>query len=264
MELALIFILSVIIAFALATGSFLNVIIYRVPRKESIVWPGSHCPKCGEGLSWYDNIPLLSWFWLRGRCRHCGRPISWQYPLVELTTALLLVAAFFKFGVDLKFIFAALMLLVLLTVAVVDAQRQIIPNRIILPSLVVVPILAVAAGLAGRQAMPIVGSVGYLEMAIGFVLGGGLLLIIAMVRPGGMGGGDIKLAAFMGIFLGRYVLIALFIGFLLGSLAGIISMAFFHKSRKDLLPFGPYLSLGAMLTLFFGYELFQWYIGFIL
>ena len=258
MELALILI---IIAFGLATGSFLNVIIYRVPRQESIVWPGSHCPKCGEELSWYDNIPLLSWFWLRGRCRYCGRPISWQYPLVELGTAVLFVAAFFKFGVDLKFIFAALMLVVLLAVAVVDLQRQIIPNRIILPSLIAAPILAVIAGFASGQAMPIAGTVGYLEMAIGFILGGGLLLLIALVRPGGMGGGDIKLAAFMGIFLGRYVLIALFIGFLLGSLAGIIAMAFFHKSRKDLLPFGPYLSLGAMLTIFFGFELFQWYIS---
>jgi len=261
--MALTLILIAIAAFALATGSFLNVVIYRVPRQESIVWPGSHCPKCGEELSWYDNIPLFSWLGLRGKCRYCGRPISWQYPLVELGTALLFVAAFFKFGLDLKFLFAVLMLVVLLAVAVVDIQRQIIPNRIILPSLIAAPLLAVVAGLAGRQGMPIVGTVGYLEMVIGFILGGGLLLLIALVRPGGMGGGDIKLAAFMGIFLGRYVLIALFIGFLLGSLAGIIAMAFFHKSRKDLLPFGPYLSLGAMLTIFFGLELFQWYIGFL-
>lgn len=261
--MALALILTVIVALGLATGSFLNVIIYRVPRKESIVWPGSHCPQCGEELSWYDNIPLISWLGLGGKCRYCGRPISWQYPLVELGTALLLVAAFLKFGVDLKFIFAALMLVILMAVAVVDLQRRIIPNRIILPSLMVAPLLAVIVGLVSRQVMPIAGPVGYWEIVIGFILGGGLLLIIALVRPGGMGGGDIKLAAFMGIFLGRYVLMALFIGFLLGSLAGIVSIAFFNKSRKDLLPFGPFLSLGALLTLFFGFELFQWYMGFL-
>lgn len=247
--------------FGLVIGSFINVLIYRVPEGKSIAWPASHCPGCLQPLKWYDNIPLVSFLWLRGKCRSCGQPISRQYPLVELASVLLAVLALLKFGLSYEFAAASFFLLVLLTVAVIDLQRQIIPNRIIIPAIVFSAGAAIVTALLRHEILPIVGKISWLEVLIGFIAGGGLLLVIAMIRPGGMGGGDIKLAALMGIFLGRYVLMSLFIGFLLGSLAGLVSMVFFHKNRRDLLPFGPFLSLGAVLTIFFGAALLNWYLG---
>lgn len=246
----------------LAVGSFLNVVIYRIPQGKSVVWPASHCPRCEQPLAWYDNIPLVSFVWLRGRCRYCRQPISGQYPLVEVGSAFLLLVSWLKFDLAYTFIAASFFLLILLTVAVIDLQHQIIPNRIIIPAIIFAVFVVATSYLLRQGILPLVGRSSWGQSAIGFIIGGGLPLIIALVRPGGMGGGDVKLAAFMGIFLGFYVLMALFIGFLIGSIAGLISIAFFKKSRRDLLPFGPFLSLGAILTLFYGVEVFKWYTSF--
>lgn len=253
------FIAVVVVLFGLILGSFMNVVIYRVPRKESIAWPGSHCPGCDADIGVLENIPILSFIVLRGRCRHCGAPISWQYPLVEATTAVLMLSAYLHYGQTLMFIAAAIFLWVLLALSVIDIQFQKIPN------VIVVPVGAVALAAAAAQLflparyLPLVDGAGAQNAFIGFAIGGGLLMAIALVRPGGMGGGDVKLAAFMGIFLGRYILVGLFLGFLFGSIAGVFSMLALHKTRKDLLPFGPYLALGSLLTLVYGPAIWHWY-----
>lgn len=252
------YILTAIIG--LIIGSFLNVVIYRVPEKKSIVRPASACPNCGEPIKRYDNIPVISYLVLRGKCRNCGNPISIQYPLVEVSTSALAVLSLVKFGITASFLLAAFFLIVLLTVTVIDLQRQIIPNAIIIPTTAVAGVLAVSGEFTGPKLLPLIGTASVIEAVIGFIGGGGLLLLIALLWKGGMGGGDIKLAAFMGIFLGRYVIMALFIGFLVGAVAGVISIAMFQKSRRDLLPFGPFLSLGAVVTLFLGTAILNWYL----
>jgi len=253
------FIAVVVAMLGLIFGSFMNVVIYRVPRKESIAWPGSHCPGCGAEIGVLDNIPLLSFLILRGKCRHCGAPISWQYPLVEATTALFMLSAFFKYGQTPRFVAAAIFLWVLLALSVIDIQFQKIPNVIVVPVGAVALAAAAAQLFFSARYLPLVDKAGALNAVIGFAIGGGLLMAIALVRPGGMGGGDVKLAAFMGIFLGRYILVGLFLGFLFGSIAGIFSMVALHKTRKDLLPFGPYLALGSLLTLAYGPAIWAWY-----
>ena len=258
METAIFILIGII---GLVIGSFLNVLIYRVPEGKSIAWPASHCPNCDQPLKWRDNVPLLSFIILRGKCRSCGQPISWQYPLVELSAAVISIMALLKFDLSSAFLAAAFFMLVLLTVAVIDLQRQIIPNRIIIPAMIFSAAVALFTALIGRDFLPVAGRTSLLMAAVGFAAGGGLLLLVAVIRPGGMGGGDIKLAGFMGIFLGPYVIMALFIGFLLGSLAGLTSIILLHKSRRDLLPFGPFLSFGAILTLFFGGAILKWYLG---
>lgn len=244
----------------LSVGSFLNVLIYRVPEKLSIVSPPSHCPSCGKRLKWYDNIPVVSYLVLRGRCRQCGERISIQYLMVEATSAFLTVAAVYRFGAGTAAA-AVFFLLTLLTVSAIDLRLKIIPNRIIIPAMIVSAVASIIFFPLGREFLPLIGRANLPEAAIGFILGGGLLFLIALVWSGGMGGGDIKLGAFMGLFLGRYVLMALFFGFLLGSLAGLVSIALLHKGRKDMLPFGPFLALGSLLTLFFGVAILNWYLS---
>ncbi|MEW6188688.1 MAG: prepilin peptidase [Actinomycetota bacterium] len=241
--------------FGLAVGSFLNVCIYRLPRKESIIFPNSHCPHCGGVIKIYDNIPLVSYLLLKGRCRYCEGRISIQYPLVELLTGLLFLFCFLKFGPSTRFLSASFFTSILLLVAAIDLKHKIIPNKVILPALVIQAILVI---LSNPQAMS--------SSLIGFFIGGGLLLLVALLahlflRREGMGGGDIKLAAFLGIFLGWYVLIALFLGFLLGAIAGIALIIFKEMSRRDIIPFGPFLALGGLITLFFGPQIFHYYLS---
>ncbi len=252
---------AIIATIGLVIGSFLNVLIYRIPMKKSIVWPSSACPKCGEPIKKYDNIPVISYLILRGKCRSCGDPISFRYPLTELLSGGLVVISFLYFGITLQAVLSSFFLLVLLTVAMIDVKHKIIPNVIILPSIVISAVVAVAVEVFGFGGLPLVGRASIIEVVIGFLLGGGLLLIIALLWSGGMGGGDIKLAGFMGIFLGRYVLLGLFAGFLFGSVAGLIAMAVFHKNRRDLIPFGPFLSLGAIVALFVGPAILNWYLS---
>jgi len=254
-------VLAIVAVIGLIIGSFLNVLIYRVPIKKSIAWPSSTCPNCDERIKKYDNIPLLSYLILRGKCRSCGQAISPRYPAIELLSAILVVISFLYFGITLSAVLSSFFLLILLTVAVIDIGHKIIPNVIILPSIVISGIIAVVGEIFGYETLPLVGQASLVEAIIGFLAGGGLLFIIALLWRGGMGGGDIKLAGFMGIFLGRYVLMGLFAGFLFGSIAGLISMAVFHKDRRDLIPFGPFLSLGAIVALFFGPALLNWYLS---
>jgi len=247
----------VVFLFGLVVGSFDNVAVYRIPEGKSLWKPRSFCPQCGATIAWYDNIPLLSYIMLRGRCRRCNQPISARYPLVELSSGLLFLAVFAKlgFGWKAELLPYLFMVTVLIIVSAVDLQLQIIPNKIIYFA---VPVALVAMGMVALAR----GDVGIMLRAlIGLVIGGVPLGLLALLIPKGMGMGDAKLAAFTGIFLGYHQLTALFFAFLLGSLGGIALMIAGKKGRKSRIPFGPYLAAGAMVALFWGPAIYDFYRG---
>lgn len=241
--------------FGLMIGSFLNVCIYRIPRKESIVFPSSHCPSCGKEIMFRDNIPIISYVILRGRCRFCSAKISIRYPIIELMTAVFLLLLFIKYGATLNYLRFAFFICVLIVISAIDIEHLVIPNRVIVPAIAVGLLFSI---ILGYQIL--------LESLIGIALGGGLLLVIAIIAPfifkqESLGGGDIKLAAFMGIFLGPFVLMALFWGFFVGALVGLTLMARKDKSLKDAITFGPFLAIGSAVTLFLGSSIWAFYVG---
>ena len=237
-------------------GSFLNVCIFRLPRGESIAWPGSHCPSCSHPIGFYDNIPLLSYLWLGGRCRACRVPISIRYPLVEATNALGFLTILWYFGPTWTAALYALLFSALVVVTGTDLTHKMIPNVITLPGMVV--------GLLGAVT---VLPVGVINSVVGLTLGGGLLWLLAWLSPylfgkEGMGGGDIKLLAMIGAFLGwKPALLTIMIGSLTGSIIGISLISLRIIKRDDYIPFGPFLVLGALLSLFFAQPLLDWYQG---
>ena len=240
----------IIFLFGLIIGSFCNVVIYRLPQGKSIVTPGSQCRSCGNSIRPWDNLPLLSYFLLKGRCRFCREPISARYPAVEFISGMLFVWLYFKFGFGMSFTVYALMASALLVVALIDFDHNIIPDTITLPG------MAVGLGLS-VCALPITP----LASLLGLLIGGTLFYLIALVSKGGMGGGDIKLIAMIGAFLGwQGALFTIFSGALLGSLVGMMLMLLGKKGRKDKVPFGPFLSFGAMLFILSGDDLIRWYL----
>ena len=240
-----------IFCFGLAIGSFVNVCIYRLPRKESIAFPGSHCPGCSAVVRPQDNIPLISYLVLGGKCRDCATRISPVYPAIELVTALLLLAGFFKFGLTFDFLGYAVVAPTLVIITAIDIEHQIIPDVITLPGIVL--------GL-------VVGSytIGYADSLLGFFLGSGLFYLLAVLSNGGMGGGDIKYIAAAGALLGwQKILLVIFIGAFLGSIIGLFQIAVQKKSRKSLIPFGPFLAAGTLITLFYGNPLIRLYLEYV-
>lgn len=245
-----------VFVFGMVVGSFLNVCICRMPKNESIVSPPSHCPLCSYQIRWYDNIPVLSYLVLRGKCRGCGTHISLQYPLVELLNGILALFLFLRFGPTL--VFAALFLFcsALVVITFIDIEHQIIPDEISLSGIVAGFVLSFF--LQGH---------GWLNSLLGILLGGGSLLLVAYVYQRltgkeGMGGGDIKLLAMMGAFLGwKSVPFIIFTSSLAGSLIGVSIMLFQKKDSKLAIPFGPYLAFGAVLYIFCGKALIRWYLG---
>lgn len=239
-----------------AIGSFLNVCIYRLPLGESIVFPASHCPACGTRIRPWDNIPLLSFLLLGGKCRSCRAAISFRYPLVELLNGLLTLALFLKFGPSPTFLVLLVFSSALVAVTFIDLDHQLIPDVISLPGIVV--------GFAASFFLPWLG---WLNSLIGLLLGGGSLLVVAylyqfLTKKEGMGGGDIKLLAMMGAFLGwRAVPFIIFAGSLVGSVVGITLMLVQKKDAKLAVPFGPFLSFGAILYIFYGRQLIHWYLN---
>jgi len=234
----------------LIIGSFINVVVHRLPRGESLVSPGSHCPHCGEPIRAWDNIPLLSFLVLRGKCRYCGKPIGWRYPIIELLTGIIFGFSYVRFGWQ-PFLFIALYFsAILLMVSFIDLEHQIIPNKIIFPAIIV-------GGVAKLVLKP---ETVWVSLA-GFVLAGGFLLLVGLLKKDAMGGGDVKLAAFMGLILGSTVIMALFLAFILGAVAGILLILLKIKGRKELIPFGPFLALGGLITLFWSQELLDVYLG---
>jgi len=246
--------------FALITGmlvgSFLNVCICRMPKGESVVFPPSHCPVCDYRIRWYDNIPLFSYLvLLRGKCRGCGTRISIQYPLVELLNGLLTLALFLRFGPTLQFLALFLFCSALVVITFIDLEHQIIPDEISLPGIVIG--FAFAFFLPGHT---------WLDSLLGILLGGGSLLLVAygyqwLTGKEGMGGGDIKLLAMMGAFLGlKSILFIIFASSLIGSVVGITIMLIQKKDSKLAIPFGPYLAFGAVLYIFYGEQIIHWYL----
>jgi len=243
----------------LCVGSFLNVVIYRVPRRESVVRPRSHCPSCDAPIADRDNIPVVSWLLLRGRCRSCRARIAVRYPLVELGTAALFVAAAVRLGATWQLPAFCVFFASLMAISVIDLDHFIIPNRVVYPTLAVTAPLLVLAAAAD-------GSWGYLRnAAIGGVAGFVALFVIHFISPRGMGFGDVRLAGVIGMMLGwlglRYIVLGLFLGFLLAAVIGIVLIAARLKTRKDAVPFGPFMAMGAVLAVLWGHPILQAYRG---
>ena len=227
----------------LALGSFLNVVAARVPLRRSIVRPPSACMSCGREIAWYDNVPVVSWLILRGRCRSCGTGIPARYPAVELVTGLLVAACVWRFGLHPEALVASFFCLALVTVSATDLEHRIIPNRIVLPAAVVVLV-----GQTLVHPSP--------EWAIAAVGASGFLLAAALVYPAGMGMGDVKLALLLGAMLGRTVPVALFLGMLAALVPGVYLLAKYgSKGRKMGVPLAPFLGLGAVAALFWGHRI---------
>ncbi|MDQ4126173.1 MAG: prepilin peptidase [Actinomycetota bacterium] len=240
-------------------GSFGTVAAWRIPRRETIVSGRSHCPKCGAKITALENVPVLSWVFLRGKCRHCGNPISARYPLIELATGILFALSAAKFGLSVEtFVFAAFFW-VLVVLTVIDLDHKLLPNRVVYPAFVV--------GWAGLVAAAIVdGSTDrLLDAAVGAGIFGGTFFLIAMIAPRGMGFGDVKLAFVLGTFLGYVRLglvpLGMFVAFLTGALTGVVVMLASGGGRKMQVPFGPFLALGTVLAIFAGDPLLDWYVG---
>jgi leader peptidase (prepilin peptidase)/N-methyltransferase len=232
----------------LLIGSFLNVVAYRVPRGESLLWPASHCTDCEQPIKPYDNLPVLSWLLLRGKCRNCGVRISPRYPAIELLTGLAFAAIVLVNGFDKHLIWELPFAAMLIAVAGIDLEHRIIPNKILLPSAV----FGIAAAVALQPDS-------LLELGIAGAGAFAAFLLAAIAYPAGMGMGDVKLAGVMGLFLGTAVIPALFVAFLVGTLVGLVVIADGSEGRKKGVPFGPFLALGGIAGLIAGSDLIDLY-----
>ncbi len=239
----------------LCVGSFLNVCIYRLPSSQSIVHPRSKCPQCGTPIAFYDNLPLLSYLWLKGHCRHCRVRIGLRYPIVELLGGLFALATFLKFGLTVEALIYFAFIASLLVITFIDLDHRIIPDIITLPG---IPIF-----FAASFAIP---TVTYRDALIGILAGGGSLFLVAwtyhlITKKEGMGGGDIKLLAMMGgLVAWQGVIFTIFVSSLVGTLSGLAVMLQSRKGLKLAVPFGPFLSIGCITYIFFGAQLIRWYL----
>lgn len=240
----------------LCVGSFLNVVIARVPAGRSISHPASACPHCGTAIAWYDNLPVLSYLLLGARCRSCRDPISWRYPVVEIMGAVLFALAYLRFGPGFRLAAALVLVSSLIAIAGIDLDHQIIPDVLSLPG--------VALGFIASLGP---GAIGWKESAWGVLVGGGVFVVIIVAsslvlgQPG-MGVGDVKLGAMLGAFLGwQLALLSILLSVLVGGPLAAGLMATGRKGRKDPVPFGPFLALGGVVSLFWGDALLAWYFG---
>jgi leader peptidase (prepilin peptidase) / N-methyltransferase len=236
--------------FGLVIGSFLNVVIARLPNDRSLWAPRSACPACGATIAWHDNIPVLSYAMLGGRCRACAGRISLRYPFVEVATAALFVAAAARFGISMDGAIAAAYLAALVAITAIDLDHEIIPDVISVPGIV--------AGFVANVAS---GRLAWTDAALGIAVGGGIFLAIILASGGGMGGGDMKLGAMLGAFLGwKVTLVAIFISVVVGGVVAVAILIAGRKGRKDRIPFGPFLAAGGAVALFWGEGLMRWYL----
>jgi len=235
-----------------AVGSFLNVLIFRIPEGQSIVLPSSHCPKCGRAIRVYDNIPIISYLILRGECRDCHEKISMQYPIVEAITAIMSLLLFLKFGLSFKYLSSFIFTCALIVITFIDLRHQIIPDVISLPGIPVFFFLAV-----------FFMNLTVWESLLGILIGGGCLFAIAFLyeiitKREGMGGGDIKLLAMLGAFLGwKSLFFILFVSSLVGAVVGVSAMIIKGQDMKYAVPFGPFLSIAAVAYLFVGADVIK-------
>jgi leader peptidase (prepilin peptidase) / N-methyltransferase len=238
-------------AIGAAVGSFLNVVAYRLPRSESLVRPRSRCPKCAAAIKPYDNLPVLGWLLLRGRCRSCRARVSPRYPIVEAGTAVLAVAMVLRGGPARDLALGLALLAVLVAVALIDLDHRIIPNKITLPAAVAAVLIGLAAG---PSRVP--------EQLIAGAGAAAFLLVFVLAYPRGMGMGDVKLAGVLGLFLGRSVGVAILAAVLSATLVGaiVIARVGVKRGRKTAIPFGPFLALGGIVALFAGPAIVHWYL----
>ncbi|HEX6400803.1 MAG TPA: prepilin peptidase [Actinomycetota bacterium] len=245
----------VALPFGLVVGSFMTVAVHRLPRGESVVAPRSRCPACGTTIASRDNVPVVSWLLLRGRCRACGEPIPVTYPLLELATAGLVVLAAIRFRDPWAGGLVAGLLALMPGIALIDLRHRIIPNRLTYPALLVAAAAIVLGWALGAPLEP-------LRAAVGLALYGGTLFVVAIVSRG-MGMGDVKLAALIGLVLGslalRFVGVAAGSAIVLGGVGGVVALAL-GKSRKSAIPFGPYLAAGAVVGGLWGEPIASWYL----
>jgi len=258
--------------FGLLFGSFANVVIWRQPRGESIASPGSHCPGCNTPIAWYDNIPVVSWLVLRGRCRQCSEPISRRYPLVEAASGALFLVAALVWGPGVRAIFGAALFWFLLVLSMIDIDHMRLPNALVGALALVGLVGALLAQLLTWDAVPLVGigargltAQPLVAAGIGVLLGAGLPAAIALAYralrgTSGFGMGDIKLLGALGIFLGPYVLLNVFLSSLLGAVWGIVSRGSEGLAQRRI-PFGPWLAVGAVVTAVVGPLLVSWYLS---
>jgi leader peptidase (prepilin peptidase)/N-methyltransferase len=233
-------------------GSFLNVVAYRLPRHESLITPASHCPKCDTPVKPYDNIPILSWLLLRGRCRSCSQPISPRYPLVEALTGALCLGAVLVHPSPAGIALSVVLILLVVPAALIDLEHRIIPNRITGLGVVLALLIGLALDPSGEP-----------ERLIAGAAAGGFLLLAALAYPGGMGMGDVKLAAVMGLFLGAAVAPAIMVALVSGVVLGavVIARKGAQEGRKTAIPFGPFLALGALSAVFLGPQIIDVYVN---
>lgn len=245
-----------------AVGSFLNVVADRLPQGKSIISPPSHCSECQHQISAADNIPIISYLWLRGRCRNCGATIPQRLFWVELGTAILFVFLFWHYGLTWELALVALYCCLFITLLLTDLEHGILPNKIVYPAMVIALAVAGLGSIFGFEPNDIVGG-GFRLWIVGAAVGGGigfgLLLLVALISRGGMGWGDVKLAGLIGLVTGfPLVFLAMLLGIVVGGLTAAILLLAKLKSRKDTIPFGPFLCVTAMVTLFWGSDMVNW------
>jgi leader peptidase (prepilin peptidase) / N-methyltransferase len=248
--------ISVVTLFGLAVGSFLNVVAIRVPKGESVIHPPSHCGSCGHRLGLVDLVPVFSYFWLRGRCRHCGESYSKAYMLWEAAAGILFAVTAWHIGPVPELLAALWMVSILVALVQTDLRHMLLPDRIVVTGVVGMVVLRLFI-----HPLPI------WDYALAFVVGGGTLLLIAwlgelILKKESMGGGDIKLFALLGLWLGlKGVLLTLFVASAAGAIGGFLLIALRIRKRDDYIPFGPYIALGALISCLWGQEFISWYVS---
>lgn len=237
-----------VFVYGLLFGSFFNVCIYRIPAGLSIIKPGSRCGACEHPLGWMDLLPIASYVALKAKCRYCGAAIAMRYPLVELLTGFLFIALYMKFGLTVIFLKSVILTSLLIILSFIDWDHKIIPDR-----------LNLGIGILGLLSLFIQPEITWLQSLLGFLVGGGFLFLIAIVT-GAMGGGDIKLMAATGLYLGLpQTIIALYFGFIIGGVVSVMLLLLKIKGRKDAIAFGPYLALGILFSVIYGKQIVDYY-----
>jgi len=238
-------------------GSFLNVVVYRLPREESLSFPPSHCPSCNARLKWFDLFPIFSYIVLKGRCRNCDVKISTRYPLVELMTGLIYVYTIGVFGISVESILYVLVFTILIPVSLIDYDHTIIPDRLNFGIFLVALFYFMFEMYDGNQTWRY-----FLNPLYGLLIGGGFFLFIAIVIKGAMGGGDIKLMAALGFLFGSTnTLLLMFLSFIIGGAVSSFLILFKIKKRKDYIPFGPFICVSAFIVVFWGNKILNWYLN---
>lgn len=251
--------------FGLIFGSFANVVIYRLPEGMSIANPGSHCPYCKSKITWRDNIPVVSWLILRGKCRDCGKPISVRYPLVELLSGILFALSWIHTGNHIDALVLTVFFYYLLLISFIDLDRYIIPNRLTYPFAGLSVALLIAGAISGRKIVPVIFSQTVISGILAAIASFGFFLLLDVLgrliyRKESIGAGDMKLSFIIGIYLGWISFVAYLMAVFAAALIGLVAKS---KLGRDYLPLGPFISLGAVISVFVGEQILNWYLSLI-